>query len=98
MVLPFADIVLLASSTGLAMIFSSLLSIFILGETFICKYDLTAMVLIAVGCTLLVLQSHIQHVDLNYAKVKELLISKKAVAHFVFTICIFTATFIAYKL
>jgi len=88
--------ILLASSTASAMVISSLMSIFILGETFICKYDLTAMVFISVGCALMILQTHIQIVELDYDSVKELLISNKSIGICVIASCIFTVTVIAY--
>ena len=58
MVLPFADLVLLASNSATAIIGSSLLSICLLGERFLWKYDLTAMFFIILGCTLSIVQSN----------------------------------------
>ena len=58
MVLPFADLVLLASNSATAIIASSLLAICILGEKFVWKYDLTAIFLIIIGNTLTIVLSN----------------------------------------
>jgi len=61
-VLPFADMILLTSSTASALVIASILSIKILGETFNCKYDFTAMLFISLGCGLMILQTNTQAV------------------------------------
>ena len=58
MVLPFADLVLLASNSATAIIASSLIAICVLGEQFIWRYDLSALFLIILGNTLTIVQSN----------------------------------------
>ena len=57
-VLPFADLVLLASNSATAIVTSACFSICLLGEKFMWKYDLTALFLIILGNTLTIVQSN----------------------------------------
>ena len=57
-VLPFGDMILFTSTCSVAILFSSILSIWLLKEQFIWKYDLTATILICTGCALTVMQMH----------------------------------------
>jgi hypothetical protein len=50
--LPFADLVLLTATSSLAIVFGVLLAIFMLEEVFVCRYDMTAIVFIMIGCIL----------------------------------------------
>ena len=59
-VLPFADLVLLTATSSLAIVFGVLLAIFMLEEVFVCRYDMTALILIMVGCILTIAQSNFQ--------------------------------------
>lgn len=63
LVLPFVDLTLLACNAATAIIVNMLLSTNILGEKFIWKYDLTAMVLIATGSVIIATQAHTEQVD-----------------------------------
>jgi len=56
-VLPFADLTLLTANSATALIVSACLSITCLGEAFIWRYDLTAMILIVTGSALIIVQS-----------------------------------------
>lgn len=53
-VLPFADIVLLTSSSATAIIFGIILSVWVLGEPFTANRDLPAVILIIIGCLMTV--------------------------------------------
>ena len=53
-VLPFADMTLLAANTATGIIVSVLLSIFCLGEIFIWKFDMTALLFIISGSVMIV--------------------------------------------
>jgi hypothetical protein len=55
MVLPFADMTLFASTCSVAILFCVVFSILMLGEKFICAYDLTAALLICTSSALTVL-------------------------------------------
>ncbi len=49
-VLPYADLVLLTSSSATAIIFGIILSVLVLYEKFTVKQDLPAVILIVIGC------------------------------------------------
>ena len=52
---PLVDMVLLSANTAVAILVSELFSITLLGEVFICKYDLPAITLIVTGTILTIL-------------------------------------------
>ena len=58
LVLPYVDLTLLACNAATAIIVNMILSTRILGEEFICKYDLTAMIFIATGSIIIATQAH----------------------------------------
>ena len=53
--LKYGDMTLFIATCSIAILFSGILSIMLLGEKFICKYDITAAVLICVSAALNVL-------------------------------------------
>jgi len=55
MVLPFLDLTLIAVNATVGIIFSVMLSIFVLGEELVPKYDVSGLVCISLGCTGIVL-------------------------------------------
>ena len=92
MVLPFADLVLLASNSATAIIASSVIAICVLGEKFIWKYDLTALFLIILGNTLTIVQSNKVKDD---RKINELLAQVEngpAAGFLCFQICLYIST------
>lgn len=56
-VIPYVDISLLATTTGLTIIFNNILAITLFDEKWILKYDLPAMLCIIGGCLSVVLLS-----------------------------------------
>ena len=56
LVLPFADMSLLTTTCSISILSSCFLSIKLLGETFVWKYDLTASLLICAGSVLTIIQ------------------------------------------
>ena len=80
-VLPFADMTLLATSCSTAIVWSAMLSIVLLGERLQWIYDLPAALFICIGTTLTVLQMH--HKDeeaYDRQKVREIFSSYSALA------------------
>ena len=57
-VLPYADISLLAANAPLAIIVNIFLSIYLFDEKFVFKYDCPAIFLICLGCVMAVLLAH----------------------------------------
>ena len=55
---PYADLTLLAANSPLAIFANLFLSIWIFGEKWVWMYDMTALVFILTGCTLIVLLSN----------------------------------------
>ena len=55
--LPYCDLVLLSTSSCLAIVFGNILAIKFLGEKLVWKYDLSSFILIVVGCMAIVLLS-----------------------------------------
>ena len=58
LVLPFVDLTLLACNACTAIIVNMILSTRLLGEKFIWQYDVTAMILIAIGSISIVLNAN----------------------------------------
>jgi len=58
LVLPFLDLTLIAVNAVVGIVFSVLLSIFVLGEQLVPKYDVSGLVCISVGCIGIVLSAH----------------------------------------
>jgi len=87
--LPFADVTLFATTVAFAIVFSTLLSIFLLGEKFICRYDLPAAGLICVGAALTMIQMNTK-IDLEYdrAKIAKCLISIESGLLVAMSVCI----------
>ena len=50
--LPYGDMTLFTITSSFSILFSAYLSIKLLGEKFVCKYDMTATLLICIGCIL----------------------------------------------
>ena len=73
-VLPYADVTLLSTICSFGILFTALLSICLLGETFVWKYDLIATLLVITGSVTTVVQMNTK-VDLKYdrAAVKEII-------------------------
>ena len=73
--LPFVDMSLLACNAATAIIANVILSTKVLGERFVCKYDLTALVLIATGVFMIVWKGHTDPVSFTGEEVRALIFS-----------------------
>lgn len=75
LILPYVDLTLLACNAATAIIVNMILSTQILGEEFIWKYDLTAMMLIAVGGIIIACNAHTEQVDFSRDDIYYLLVT-----------------------
>ena len=82
-VLPFLDLTLIACNSATAIIANVILSTKILGEQFIWKYDLTAMLLIATGVVLIVLKAHTEPVSFSGEEIYYIMISWRMLAYII---------------
>jgi hypothetical protein len=96
-VLPFADVTLLTTVCAFGILFTTMLSICLLGETFVWKYDLVATILVIVGSTLTILQMNIR-VDLEYnrERVYHIIVTWKAFGLLIMIIGKSILTIVAY--
>ena len=74
-ILPFADITLLTSNTATGMLCAQIFAVLFLGEAYICRYDLTALIFIVSGSVLTVLQSDLTEKSFDSVQVASLLTS-----------------------
>ena len=88
-VLPYLDLTLMACNASTAMIANLVLSRKYLGETFVWKYDCTALVLIAAGCTTIVLNAHTNPVHYEADEVASMLKSARVIIFFAVSFTIF---------
>ena len=72
-VLPFCDLVLLMTTTAVAVAVSDLLSIYILKEQAVWKYDIPAIIFLTVGCLTIVFVSNYDEIEYSAHKVVTLL-------------------------
>ena len=77
-ILPYLDMTLMACNASAAILFAVLLSMFVLGEAFIWKYDCTALVLIVLGCTFIVLNANTEQVKYTADEAADILTSPAA--------------------
>ena len=73
LVLPHIDLTLISCNAATAIIVNMLLSIFILGEKFIPKYDLTAMLLITIGSVTIVIHANTEQVEFTAEEIRDML-------------------------
>lgn len=73
LVLPHIDLTLISCNAATAIIVNMLLSIFILGEKFIPKYDLTAMFLITIGSVTIVIHANTEQVEFTAEEIRDML-------------------------
>jgi len=96
--LPFGDMSLFTTTCAAAILFSGYLSIKLLNEKFVCKYDVTATVLIVVGCVLTIAQMNTS-TDVVYTRttIFNMLISWKSGCLMLGTIALFVSSVVSYK-
>ena len=73
LVLPFCDLVLLMTNTAIAVIISNLLSIWILNEQAVYKYDIPAIICLTAGCLTIVFLANYDEINYSAERVVELL-------------------------
>ena len=93
MVLPFADLVLLACNSATAIVTSSTFAVCLLGEKFMPKYDLTALGLIIAGNTLTIVQSNKRKDDHTAEEVAALFQSTQTILFFICASTLLYTTF-----
>ena len=81
--LPFADMVLLSQAWPISIVFNVFLSIKFLGEKFLWKYDLSALVLILLGCCLTINLSNKSTLVIDREVANSILFSLSAVLYFI---------------
>lgn len=86
--LQYLDLTLLAANSVTAVVAAIVLSTQILGEKFVCRYDLPALIFIAIGCSTIVLNANKTETEYTADEVKELLKSPRSLL-FMGT-CLFT--------
>ena len=86
--MPYLDLTLMGCNSSVAIMSSMLLSVYVLGEKFICKHDLTALVLISAGCTAIVLTANSDAVAYKPAEIIELLLAFKALGFYAVTVSV----------
>ena len=71
---------LLAANAVTAVVCAIIFSTQILGETFVCRYDLPALIFIAAGCSTIVLNANKTETEYSAQDVKDLLKSPRTLA------------------
>ena len=75
--LQYMDLTLLAANAVTAIVSTLVFSIVILGEKFVCRYDLPALILISIGCSTIVMNSNKSDETYTADDVIELLLSPR---------------------
>lgn len=84
--LPFVDLTLLSANTAAAIVFNGVLSIWILKEKFVLRYDLPGMALIAAASITIALNAHKDQVSFSGDEILDILISKRSVIYLLFAL------------
>ena len=84
--LPFLDLILFSVIASLSIIFSAALSIFVLGEQFIAKYDLSGLTFIALGCTFNILCAEKEEQKFTSEEAFQIIVSPISIVVLCFTI------------
>lgn len=94
---PFADIVLLSCNAATAIVVQVIFSVIFLGEKFVCRYDLTALIFIVLGCICIVITANFSDNSLDAEMVKDYLTSGKSIAFFATAFTLLNLIFFALK-
>ena len=84
--------VLLTCNSATAILVSSGLAICLLGEKFVWKYDLTALVLYIIGGTLTIVQANRQKTERTPEEIRELLSSPASITFYAFAAVLLLVT------
>jgi len=80
-VLPYADLTLLSSNSIVGIVVATILSISFLGERWVLRYDLTALILIIIGCTTIVMLSNKADPNFDAGDIQDLLFSVRTIVY-----------------
>ena len=97
LMLPFCDLVLLATTVGLSILFSNLLAMKFLGERMVWKYDVVAFLFVVAGCTAIVLLSEVPEEDYTPERIKQLLSSPYAIGYLIFAFLLLILALVSVK-
>ena len=78
--LKYLDLTLIAANSVTAIVSATVFSTQILGEVFICRYDLPALLLISAGCITIVLNANTSQTEYSAEDVKDLLKSPRTLS------------------
>ena len=96
-ILPFADLALLSTLAAIACVPNLILSVLILKEKFIPKYDIVAVALIMTGGLIIVLMANYEPIPYSAEKVKDLLSTTGSYGLYIFTVIIFIVAYVLDK-
>ena len=95
--LPHLDLTLMGCNAAFAIMSSMFLSIKWLGESFIPKHDITALVLISIGCASIVINVNTDPIEFTADEAIELITSARSIAFLLMTIISFFITLLVTK-
>ena len=93
-VLPYADLVLLSSSSATAILFGILLSVYMLGEKFDLRYDLPGVMLTCAGCVTTVAFANTVEQSFTLDSLAMMLLAPKAIFYMFGTVLSIIASLI----
>ena len=97
-VLPYADMTLLAANSPIAIIANSMCSIWLFGEKFLWKYDLPAIVMIISGSISIVMLANTQQAHYDGQALLDLISEPKAILFFCFVAALIIITHIVLRI
>ena len=92
-ILPWLDLTLAAANSPLAIVVNIGLSVWLLGETFSCKYDCTAISLIIAGSFTIVLLSNKEQIEYEGDDLLNKLKTPKAIVFYIAVVLLYIAIF-----
>ena len=98
LLLPYIDLVLLASNVAINLIVSTILSVVFLKERLIWKYDAPAFILIVAGAASIVLLSEQPEGTPTHQQVRDLLFSVQSIICYLLAVVVLTVSLLSYTL
>ena len=93
-VTPFADLVAMSFNASLAIVIQVCLAVFCLKEVFVVRYDLTAIILILIGSSCIILTANFSEVVIKMKHIRKLLTSPKSMVYYSFTVVMIIGAFV----
>lgn len=84
--MPFLSLTLMGCNSAFAIMTSMVLSVWWLGERFVPKNDIPALLLISAGCATIVCTANTDAVEYTAEEAVEYLLSWRAISYYVFTV------------